>query len=95
MGCHLLCSDGIGRCMSIFVYIIMLLGIGTVTLTILVPALGTKEETSTWIEYFCYSMCWSMMAISHMRTMCADPGFIPLNYNSYNEEVLAAPFKSL
>ena len=71
----------------------MLLGIGVVTLTILVPALGTEDETSTWIEYLCYSFFWSMMLTSHARTMCADPGFIPLDY-SYKEEVLVAPFKS-
>ena len=94
MGCHLLCSDGLGRCMSIFVYIVMLLGIFVVTLTILVPALGTDSEAQTWVEYLCYSFFWSMMVISHMRTMCADPGFIPYDYAEYKEDVLVAPFKS-
>ena len=94
MGCHLLCNDGLGRCMSIFVYIIMLLGMLVVVLTILIPALGTEDEARAWIEYFCYSFFWSMMVTSHMRTMCADPGFIPEGYNEYKEEVLVAPFKS-
>ena len=77
MAFNLLCSDSLGRGMSIFVYILMFLGIGVVTLTILLPALGTEDENRTWIEYLCYVLCWSMMVISHMRTMCADPGFIP------------------
>lgn len=94
MGCHLLCKDGLGRCMSIFVYIVMFLGMLVYTLTILVPALGTDDESGTWVEYFCYGFVWSMMVISHMRTMCSDPGFIPIDYAEYKEEVLVTPFKS-
>ena len=95
MGCHLLCNDGLGRCMSIFVYIIMFLGMLIYTLTILVPALGTDDESKTWVEFFCYTFFWSMMLISHLRTMCSDPGFIPFDYAEYREEVLVTPFKSL
>ena len=46
------------------------------------------------IEYGCYSVIWLLMLISHIMTMCVDPGFIPKQY-SYDESVLAAPFSSL
>ena len=46
------------------------------------------------LEYFCYLFFWLMMVFSHMSTMCIDPGFVPRGYK-YNEEVIAAPFKSL
>lgn len=94
MACHLLCNDGLGRCMSIFTYVVMLLGMLVVVLTILLPAIGTDDEATAWIEYGCYSFFWSLMVISHLRTMCADPGFIPIGYSEYKEEVLVAPLKS-
>ena len=94
MALHLLCNDGLGRCMSIFVYIVMFVGIFVVTMTILRPALGTDEETKTWLEYLCYTFFWSMMVLSHLRTTCIDPGFIPKDYAQYNEEVLVTPFKT-
>ena len=94
MGLHLLCNDGLGRCMSIFVYIVMLLGMLVVSLTVLKPKIGTDEESSALAEYLAYTFFWSMMVLSHLRTMCVDPGFIPFNYAEYKEEVLVAPFKT-
>lgn len=35
-----------------------------------------------------------MMILSHLATMCKDPGFIEMGLE-YDEKVLAAPFKSL
>ena len=35
-----------------------------------------------------------MMVVSHLATMCIDPGFVPLRY-AYKEEVISAPFSSL
>ena len=82
--------------MSIFVYIVMFCGMLVVTLTILVPYLGKGDdkESRAIVEYLAYSFFWSMMLISHLRTMCVDPGFIPQGYAQYKEEVLVAPFKS-
>ncbi len=94
MGCHLLCNDGLGRYMSIFCYVLMLLGNGLVYLTSVKPKLDTDERTDTLIEYACYGFFWSMMVISHLRTMCVDPGFIPKDYE-VKENVLAAPFNTL
>jgi len=47
------------------------------------------------IEYGCYSICWGLMFLSHVMTMCVDPGFVPHNRTAYNEAVIAAPFPSL
>ena len=46
------------------------------------------------MEYGAYALFWVLMVISHLRTMCSDPGFIPYNY-TYKEEILVAPFKTL
>jgi len=94
MGCYLLCSDGLGRYMSIFVYSLMLLGNALVLFTVVVPRLDTDEQSSILIEYACYAFFWSMMVLSHIFTMCVDPGFIPKDYQ-YKEEILAAPFNSI
>mmetsp|Transcript_3843 Transcript_3843/g.4453 ORF Transcript_3843/g.4453 Transcript_3843/m.4453 type:complete len:158 (+) Transcript_3843:50-523(+) len=94
MRCHLLCDDGLGRCMAIFVYLVMFVGNATYFLTVLNPKIGTLEETDALIEYLCYSVCWLLMLGSHVFTMCVDPGFIPFDYE-YKEGILAAPFKTL
>jgi len=94
MGCYLLCSDALGRYMSIFVYSLMLLGNGLVFFTVVVPKLDTDEQVSILIEYACYAFVWSMMVLSHISTMCVDPGFIPKDYK-YKEEILAAPFNTI
>ena len=94
MGCHILCDDGLGRCMAIFVYIIMLIGNGIIVITVVMPAIGEDNQTSMLIEYGCYLFFWIMMVASHMSTMCADPGFISNGYE-YKEQVIAAPFQSL
>ena len=94
MGFHLLCDDGLGRCMACFVYIVMFMGHATFALTVFVPMLGTEEESRATIEYISYSACWLLMFCSHVCTMCIDPGFIPYNYE-YKEHVLAAPFSKL
>ena len=94
MGLHLLCNDGLGRCMAIFAYIIMGLGNLMLFISVINPKLGTEDETSALIEYACYVFFWTMMVLSHMSTMCVDPGFIPKNYVC-NEENLASPFKTL
>ena len=94
MGCHLICNDGLGRCMSIFAYITMLLSNLVYFLAILKPALNTDQQNKTLIEYLGYCIVWLLMFFSHVFTMCADPGSIPLNYE-YQEQVLAAPFKTL
>ena len=95
MGFHLQCDDGLGRCMAIFVYLIMFIGNGTFFLTVVWKSLDTEDEMSRLIEYGCYSACWFLMFLSHVMTMCVDPGFIPRNYNAYKQEVLAAPFPTL
>ena len=94
MGFHLLCDDGLGRCMACFVYIVMFMGHATFALTVFVPMLGTEEESRATIEYISYSACWLLMFCSHVCTMCIDPGFIPYHYE-YKEHVLAAPFSKL
>ena len=94
MAFHLMCDDGLGRCMSIFVYLVMLMGNATFALTVFKPMLGTDQETRATIEYLSYSACWLLMVGSHVFTMCVDPGFIPYDYE-YKEHVLAAPFKKL
>lgn len=94
MGCYLMCEDGLGRCMSIFVYIIMLLGHFVYFISVVKPALGTDEEQNALIEYACYGAVWLLMLFSHILTMCVDPGFIPKKY-TYDEQVLAAPFSTL
>jgi len=94
MGCHVLCDDGLGRCMAICVYIIMLLGNFDVFFVILRPKLGTDQETTAIAEYVVYSIFWLLMVSSHLRTMCADPGFVSKGYQ-FREEVIAAPFKTL
>lgn len=80
MGCHLLCNDGLGRCMSAFVYAIMLLGNGLVLFTAVLPKFDSAEKTSILVEYAGYAFFWSMMVLSHIFTMCVDPGFIPKDY---------------
>lgn len=93
-----MCDDGLGRCMSIFVYIVMLLGQLVYFLAIVKPVLDDSstdsEKQNVLIEYVCYSMFWLLMLFSHLLTMCVDPGFIPKKY-SYDESVLAAPFNTL
>ena len=91
MSCYLLCKDGLGRCMSIFVYILMLLGNLVYILSIVRPAINTDDLKSALIEYLSYCIVWLLMVFSHVFTMCVDPGFIPLSYE-YKEHVLAAPF---
>lgn len=95
MGFYLLCNDGLGRCMAIFVYIIMLMGNATFFFTVVRRNLGTDDENGRLIEYGCYSLCWLLMFMSHVMTMCVDPGFVPKNYKAYNERILAAPFPTL
>ena len=80
MGCYLLCKDGVGRCMSVFVYIIMLLGNLVYILSIVRPAINTDGLNGALIDYFCYCVLWMLMVFSHVFTMCVDPGFIPHNY---------------
>ena len=95
--CYVMCDDGLGRCMAVFVYTVMLLGNLLFFLAIVRPTLGDEpigDMRPALIEYFVYSFCWLMMLISHAKTMCADPGFVPRGYE-YNEEVLVAPFKTL
>lgn len=94
MGCYLLCNDGLGRCMAITVYIIMALGNLNLYLAVVKPKIGTEEEVTALTEYAAYTVFWLLMVASHVRTMCADPGFIPKGYK-YKEEVLAAPFQTL
>ena len=91
MGCHLLCSDGLGRGMAIFSYAVMFAGHLVYFFTVALPDIG---DSSVLAEYLAYAACWSLMVASHIMTMCIDPGFIPMDYK-YNEEVLAAPFKTL
>ena len=94
MGCHLLCSDGLGRGMAIFTYILFFLGHGLVFLTVIYPELGEDGQTKALVEYGCYLFFWSMMVLSHISCMCVDPGFIPMGYR-YDQEVLTYPFKDL
>ena len=94
MGCHLLCDDGLGRCMVIFVYLIMLIGHFAIILTVVVPEIGEDNQTTMLIEYACYLFFWCMMLASHMATMCIDPGFI-VKGTKYNEKSIAAPFETL
>lgn len=91
MACHLLCSDGLGRGMAIFSYVVMIAGHLVVFFTVALPNI---DQASTLAEYFAYAACWSLMVASHISTMCVDPGFIPAGYK-YKEEVLAAPFSTL
>ena len=95
MGCHLLCSDGLGCCMAIFTYLVMFGGNALFFFTAIYHRLGTDGEVSAIIEYGAYLIPWSLMVISHLCTMCVDPGFIPESYLKYNEENLVAPFKTL
>ena len=96
MGWHCLTSDGLGVGMAIFVYSLMSLGNFLFYYSHLEPVRTTDEEafTDRLIEYICYLVLWTLMVFSHLRTMCVDPGFIPLEYE-YDEEVLARPFKTL
>ena len=94
MGCHILCSDGLGRCMAVFVYAIMLGGNGLLFWTVVNPEIGTENENRALAEYIVYSTIWFMMVISHISTMCIDPGFIPRGYK-YDEEAIVAPFKTV
>ena len=96
MGFHLLCSDGLGRCMAVTVYIIMFAGNLNFFLAVVKPAFDGPEDIleKRLIEYAAYLFFWSMMVISHMSTMCIDPGFIPNGYQ-YDEKVLAGPFSTL
>ena len=95
MGFHLLCSDGLGCCMAVFVYLIMFGGNALFFFTVVNTRLGTDGEVSALIEYAAYLVPWSLMVISHLCTMCVDPGFVPTNYLKYKEEVLVTPFKTL
>lgn len=95
--CYVMCDDGLGRCMAVFVYTTMLLGNLLFFLAIVRPTLGTDgtgSSSKALFEYLAYNFCWFMMLVSHARTMCSDPGFIPTGYE-YQEEVLVAPFKTL
>ena len=94
MGCYVMCDDGLGRCMAIFVYVIMFIGNFVVILTVVMPAIGKDNESTMMIEYFCYLFFWTMMVVSHLSTMCVDPGFIKKGYE-YKEDVIAAPFQTL
>ena len=79
-----MCEDGLGRCMSITVYIIMLLGQLVYFLAIVKPVLDSgddAEKQDTFIEYGSYSVFWLLMLFSHIFTMCVDPGFIPKAYS--------------
>ena len=80
MGFHLQCNDGLGRCMSIFSYTIMVLGHLMMFLGVVKPKIDNDELGSVIVEYLCYVFVWCMMLFSHISTMCADPGFIPKDY---------------
>ena len=94
MGCYLLCSDGMGRCMASFIYCLFFMGNGLVFYTTLYPKFGTESQSSALIEYGAYLFFWTLMVLSHMATMCVDPGFIEEGYQ-YDEVVLCYPFTSL
>ena len=61
MGCHILCSDGLGRCMAVFVYAIMLGGNGLLFWTVVNPEIGTENENRALAEYIVYSTIWFMI----------------------------------
>ena len=94
MGCYVMCDDGLGRCMAFFVYLIMFIGNFVVILTVVMPAIGEDNQSTMLIEYLCYLFFWTMMVVSHLSTMCVDPGFIEKGYE-YKEDIIAAPFRTL
>ena len=94
MGCYVMCNDGLGGIMAVFVYLIMLLGNCAIIVTVVLPAIGEDNQSTMLIEYFCYLFFWTMMVASHLSTMCVDPGFIQKGYE-YKEEIIAAPFRTL
>ena len=94
MGFHLQCDDGLGRGMAIFSYIVMILGHLVLFLGIVRPKISDGEVGSVIVEYLCYCFFWVMMVLSHISTMCVDPGFIPKGYK-YRESTIAAPFQTI
>ena len=94
MGFHLLCSDGAGRCLIIFGYIFMTVSNCLIFITVVYPELGGDKEKTVLIEYTIYCIFWSMMLISHLLTMCVDPGFIPKHYE-YNTEQLTGHYLTI
>lgn len=89
---YCLLKDGTGLAISAFVYAIMIAGLLLFLYAVCWSTWSGQEDRGfvIYVELAIYSFFWFMMVLSHMATMCRDPGFIPRGYNYQTEKMPAS-----